>query len=192
MESFITTDAANPRLDLGAYHAYGTGSGDALNGLVDPNLFAHPGLVTDAEAGDNRLGKLTMVDSRTVQGLTSDRRFTLYPDVTTPAPIIRNEELILLRAEARLGTGDVVGAAADINFIRVNSGGLAARNDLNADNLLDEILKQRRYSLMFEGGHRWIDLRRLNRLEQLPLDLPTHHRQSAFPIPVQEADARGL
>jgi hypothetical protein len=35
------------------------------------------------------------------------------------------------------------------------------------------LLKQRRHSLMFEGGHRWIDARRFNRLNDLPLDQPT-------------------
>ena len=43
-----------------------------------------------------------------------------------PIPIIRNEELILLRAEARLATGDKAGAIADLNQVRVNSGGLPA------------------------------------------------------------------
>ena len=56
---------------------------------------------------------------------------------------------------------------------------------------IDEVLRQRRYSLMFEGGHRWIDLRRLNRLNDLPLDRSNHLRNSAFPIPEAECLARG-
>ncbi|MEM6929341.1 MAG: RagB/SusD family nutrient uptake outer membrane protein, partial [Myxococcota bacterium] len=35
--------------------------------------------------------------------------------------------------------------------------------------LLEEVLRQRRYAL-FGEGHRWIDLRRTNRLGDLPLD----------------------
>src|SRR5262249_49107858 len=51
----------------------------------------------------------------------------LYAVSSDPVYIIRNEELLLLRAEARYYTGDQAGALADINFIRTNSGGLAAR-----------------------------------------------------------------
>ncbi|WP_432766785.1 RagB/SusD family nutrient uptake outer membrane protein [Phycicoccus elongatus] len=36
---------------------------------------------------------------------------------------------------------------------------------------MDEIVKQRRYSL-FGEGHRWIDMRRWGRLNQLPIDRP--------------------
>jgi starch-binding outer membrane protein, SusD/RagB family len=183
-------------LDYGAYVPYGTGSGDTLNGLVSPNLFAHPSIVTNADrklsgAIDDRVTrKIKTVGARTVLGLTSDLAFNIYPTNTTPVPIIRNEELILLRAEAYIGTGDIALAADDINLIRVESGGLAPRLDLDADNILDELLKQKRYSLLFEGGHRWIDMRRYNKLEQLGKDLPSHSIHARFPIPIQETDAR--
>jgi hypothetical protein len=194
--SFLVDDDEDPQLGLGAYHVYSSTPGDALNGLVDPNLFAHPSIVTDADRNgeviDQRVSaKITTVPPRTVQGVTSDKQFTLYTSPTAPAPIIRNEELILLRAEANIGLGNLTAAADDINFIRTHSGGLAARDDLNADNILDELLKQRRYSLLFEGGHRWIDMRRTGRLMQLPKDVATHSIHDAFPIPVQETDARG-
>ena len=57
---------------------------------------------------------------------------------------------------------------------------------------ITELLKQRRYSLMFEGGHRWIDARRFNRLGDLPLDQPTHIRIPAFQIPLSECQARDM
>lgn len=194
-ESFITADAASPKLDLGVYHVFGSGSGDSLNGLVSANLFAHPSIVTDADKNgmtiDDRVTrKIKDVAARTVQGVTSDKAFKIYTDVTTPVPMIRNEELILIRAEANIGLGNIAAAADDLNFIRVQSGKLAPRNDITADNAIDELLKQRRYSLLFEGGHRWIDTRRLGKQDTLPLDQPTHHLHDAFPIPVQETDAR--
>jgi hypothetical protein len=203
-ESFIdpaapidpTTDMRAVDLNLGVYITYGTGSGDALNGLVSPNLFVHPKIVEDEEKkpgglDDDRVTRKThLVAPRTVQGLTSDRAFSIYPSNTTPVPMIRNEELILLRAEANAKLGNIAAAADDINLIRVRSGGLAPRTDLSASNIDDELLKQRRYSLLFEGGHRWIDMRRFGRLNQLPLDLPTHHVHAYFPIPVSETDAR--
>ena len=45
---------------------------------------------------------------------------------------------------------------------------------------------------MFEGGHRWIDARRFNRLTDLPLDQGTHIRIPAFQIPISECQARNL
>lgn len=188
--SFLSPGAP---LDLGVYHTFLTGSGDRTNGLVDPDLFAHPATETDAELQpDGELDarfqrKVAEVGSRTLLGLTSDLQFTpLYPTPATPVAIIRNEELILLRAEANIGLGNVAAAAQDINFIRVNSGGLAPRDDLDAGNVLDELLDQKRYSLMFEGGHRWIDMRRYGKLDELPLDRPGDRVIERFPIPTDE------
>jgi hypothetical protein len=192
--SFLSTAAS---LDLGVYHAFSGGSGDITNGLLDPDLYAHQSIEADAERqpngqlDDRFLRKVAAATPRTIRGVSSSLRFTLlYPSTTTPVPIIRNEELILLRAEANIGLGDVAAAAADINLIRVNSGKLAPRNDLTAVNILDELLEQKRYSLLFEGGHRLIDLRRYNRLEQLPLDQPNHQVNARFPIPLDEQLAR--
>lgn len=192
--SFVSTAAP---LDLGAYHVFSGGSGDATNGLVDPDIFGHPSLVTDAgeqpggELDERVQRKLVMVEPRTLLNLTSDLRFEpLYPSPFAPVPIIRNEELILLRAEANIGLGNVAAAAEDLNFIRVNSGGLAPRTDLTAANILDELLDQKRYSLLFEGGHRWIDMRRYERLDELPLDRPGDVVHPRFEIPIDEQLAR--
>ncbi|MFN2419899.1 MAG: RagB/SusD family nutrient uptake outer membrane protein [Gemmatimonadota bacterium] len=192
--SFLSTAAP---LDLGVYHVFSGGSGDLTSALVDPDLYAHMSLQSDAEQqpngqlDDRFLRKVGPAPPRTLRGVSSELRFTgLYPSPTTPVAIIRNEELILLRAEANIGLGDIAAAAADINLIRVNSGKLAPRADLTAANILDELLQQKRYSLIFEGGHRLIDLRRYNRLDELPLDLPTHQVNAQFPIPLDEQLAR--
>ena len=109
----------------------------------------------------------------------------------------------MLRAEARLGTGDLSGALDDVNIVRQTSGGLdpialATWTAMTPDQQLDRILKERRYSLLFEGGHRWIDARRTNRLGQIPIDRPPDpaagfagdvvHR--TWPIPTDEVLAR--
>lgn len=196
--SFLDTNAA---LTLGAYQSYSTGSGDTPNALFDPSgraILAHPSILTDAEtqpggALDARaLAKVAHLPApHTVQGITTDLVFTIYNSNTAPITIIRNEELILLRAEARYFTNDVAGALTDINFIRTNSGGLAPRGAfLNQSDFVTELLKQRRYSLLFEGGHRWIDARRFGLLTTLPKALPTHTIPSRFPFPEAECLAR--
>ncbi|HEX2093788.1 MAG TPA: RagB/SusD family nutrient uptake outer membrane protein [Longimicrobiaceae bacterium] len=183
-------------LTLGAYHTYGSGSGDALNGLNATVIFAHPSVTRDAEkrpdgSADLRLAKVRTVASRTQLGVTSNLRFTLYTS-TTPVPVIRNEELILLRAEAKWFTQDGDDAVKDINLIRQRAGGLAPISLPASDaDFVTELLKQRRYSLMFEGGHRWIDHRRFGRLNQLPKDQPNHVIVSAFQIPDTECQPRG-
>ncbi|HYI01931.1 RagB/SusD family nutrient uptake outer membrane protein [Hyalangium sp.] len=209
-ESFLTpqTPGGTPddevQLSLGDYHVFGKGSGDTTNGLTSPNIFAHPSIVTDAERKpdctddpklpfkclDNRVkNKIKVVEARTYQGLTSQYMFTLYPDQLTPVPIIRNEDLILLRAEANIQLNNDADAELDINYIRQHAGGLPPVT-LTGENATDVLLYERRYSLLFEGGHRWIDMRRYEALDQLPKDKPEHFVHTRFPIPVAETDAR--
>ncbi len=196
--SFLDTNAP---LTLGAYHSYSTGSGDTPNALFDPTgraILAHPSIVTDAEKKPDgtldarALAKVSKLpDVHTVQGISTDLVFTIYNSNTAPIPIIRNEELILLRAEARYFTGDVGGALTDINLIRTTSGGLAPRGPFTSSaDFVTELLTQRRYSLLFEGGHRWIDTRRFGLLGTLPKALPSHNIFSRFPFPEAECLAR--
>ena len=127
------------------------------------------------------------------QGVSSNLRNTLYPTTSSPIAIIRNEELILLRAEARWFTGAKQGAIDDINFVRVNSGGLGASTLTTGstdDQFITELLYNRRYSLFFEYGHRWWDARRFNRLATLDKALPTHKIFPYVPYPTDECVAR--
>jgi len=193
--SFLNTAAP---LTLGAYNTYASGSGETPNTLVAATIRAHPSIATDAErradgSVDRRVAeKIVQVAPRSQAGLSSDLGFAIYSSNTSPVAIVRNEELILLRAEARWFTGDKHGAMEDLNFIRQSSGGLAAVAEPATDAaFVSELLKQRRYSLLFEG-HRWIDLRRFGRLDQLPKDVGTHVVHSKFPIPEAECLARNL
>ncbi len=195
--SFLNLDAP---LTLGAYHSYSTRSGDLQNQLFDPTgraILAHPSIITDAQprpdgTPDARTSKVAALDEpRTVQDITTDLVFTIYPSNIAPIPVIRNEELILLRAEANLGLGQLPAALDDIDFIRVRSGRLAPYSGpVTQAALLDELLYDRRYSLLFEGGHRWIDARRYGRLESLPRAVPTHNVFDHFPFPEAECLAR--
>jgi hypothetical protein len=189
-ESFIDlTPVANPLddrsvLNKGTYQSYSGSAGDVANTLYDPSgkTVADSTLRRDVEVGpsgpDARF-QVKLVDAIArppVSGLASNLRFTIYDTrpfygsggQASPIPIIRNEELVLLRAEARWFTGDHAGAMADLNWVRVNSGGLApiAQPATDAD-FVTALLRERRYSLLFEGAHRWNDWRRFGRLPQL-------------------------
>src|SRR5207245_5720291 len=104
----------------------------------------------------------------------------------SPLPWIRNEELILLRAEANLGLGNKAEALKDINVVRTRSGGLDALSDTYSGDLLTELLYNKRYSLAVEGGHRWLDMRHYNKLTLLPTDRAGDKRFTALPIPDEE------
>jgi hypothetical protein len=200
-ESFLNTTSPTPAtLATGVYHVFSTTSGDALNPLYDAApraITAVPSFLTDAQRQpdgsiDRRASSKAAVGpvSLTTQGVTSNVRITAYASNVSPVPIIKNEELILLRAEARLATGDRAGAIADLNIVRTVSGGLAPLPATYAGDLVDEILYNRRYSLFFEYGHRWVDLRRYGRLNTLEKALPSHKIFPIVPIPVDECNQR--
>ena len=187
---------------LGVFYNYGVGSGDQVNDLFDPSeliILAHPSIETDAQLQTDavtldqrfvdKIVSVATVGDQGGLGLSSDLAFNLYTSATTGIPIIRNEELILLRAEANLRLGNFGLASDDLNILRGAAGlvdiDLAA---MTPTQRIDELLYNRRYSLLFEG-HRWIDMRRYGRLSDLLLksELRVHAR---FPFPVSECDAR--
>lgn len=197
-------------LDEGVYHTFSIGAGDITNGLFEagssPNLRAHPSIEADAELqadgvtpDDRLLRKTRTVESRAYQGLcTNQSQFPVcdvglevYPTPTSPVPIIRNEELLLLRAEANINLGNLATAEADLNLVRTTSGGLPPVTLTSQAQAIDRLLYERRYSLFFEGGHRWIDLRRYDRLDELPTDLLDHTVPDRYPVPIEETSAGG-
>ena len=203
-ESFI--DTGSP-LTTGAYYVFSTASGDALNGIspsVSPDQLGHPSLEADA-ATETQLGGAPdlrysskvnkLATPRTApqsSGISTALQYRIYPANNSSIAIIRNEELILLRAEANIGLGNLAAALTDINFIRVNSGGLIPSTLTPASGataITTELLRQKRLSLLFEG-HRWVDVRRYGRISTLPLDQTSHIRVLAYPVPQAECDAR--
>ena len=105
---------------------------DTANALKNPNIYAHPALVTDAQKNGNvpdlrltaKVGPAAKPGS--AQGHSSTFSFLAYTSPTARVPIIRNEELILIRAEAAIGKGDFTAAGTDINLIRSRSRPLLA------------------------------------------------------------------
>ncbi|MGH7620423.1 MAG: RagB/SusD family nutrient uptake outer membrane protein [Gemmatimonadaceae bacterium] len=204
-----TTRAA---LDVGAYDTYAP-SPDSPNGLTqatNSTLYAHMSFQSDVQLKANgspddryttkiRTGLPARSGPVTGDGPTSATTtlgFSIWPTTSSPIPIIRNEELILLRAEAKQGTGDKAGAIADLNIVRQNSGGLPASTLTTAssdDAVITGILYEKRYSLMMEG-QRWVDMRRYKKLNLLPLDVASGPNKNfvaiVMPIPQSECLVR--
>ena len=171
-------------LTKGPVYTYSTTSGDATNPLFQTlnatgaPVVAQASFVTDAEAGDKRLSKVTKrTTPRVLSGINGEYDVSVFPSNITSISIIRNEELILMYAEAMIQTGKFSDAVTALDKIRTDNGlktlAIAKPAILNSkEGLIDELLNQRRYSLFYEGGHRWFDMRRYGRLASLPKDQP--------------------
>jgi starch-binding outer membrane protein, SusD/RagB family len=119
-----------------------------------------------------------------LDGLSGAYDVVVFKSLTDFVPFMRNEELILIYAEANLST-NAAEAIKAINVIRSAAGIGAYNGGTTSAALLTEIATQRRYSL-FGEGHRWIDMRRWNRLSELPIDRAGDDVWSQFPRPVSE------
>jgi hypothetical protein len=212
--SFVTTTGLPGSLATGVYYAYSTAAGEPRNPVSEnitiTRYWVHPSIVTGAQLrghGEPDLRLTTKVTQaptpRDLNGLTGTHKPTMFnlagspttADQGTDIAWIRNEELLLLRAEIRWNNGDKAGAIDDLNLVRDHAGGLAATSltagSADAD-FVTELLYNRVYSLMWEQGTRWIDARRYNRLSDLPVDRPGDSHYANMLVPAGECDARGL
>ncbi len=212
-QSFV--DTAMP-LTFGAYHNFATATGDRANRLFSPAFhyadisfrdnvqFQDPptNLIRDQRSIDKTVDRTLL----TLSGVTSDLEFTIYQATGDPIPWIKNEELILLRAEANLagGTGATFAAARDdINFVRQNAGNLpaitaAAWAAMTPAARIMELLYNKRMSLPWEYGHSWFDHNHYHDLHgslswlpnQHPLPPHNHNQFRGAPFPSAECEAR--
>jgi len=198
--------------DNGVYVVYSTASGDILNGASfqgDRNFYVHPSIdsIISGVALDARYQRKVAISTSACTtpytspqkevGVTATYRACTYPTNVTPIPIVRNEELNLLRAEARRFTGDAAGAATDLALVRAGSGGTNAVSAFptpaNDSQFVSELLLQRTLSL-YQEAQRWVDYRRFGRLAALGTlaqDVTANFTvASASVLPNQECDAR--
>ncbi|MBN9382246.1 MAG: RagB/SusD family nutrient uptake outer membrane protein [Chitinophagaceae bacterium] len=183
----------NGSLSTGPVFTWGI-SPDILNPLYQPlgnavSVVANNSFAADAEPGDARLSKIAKrASALSLGGISGAYDVDLYPTNLSPVSIIRNEELILMYAESLIQLGRLTDAIGALNIIRTKAGRLPVYGGpMTGDALIDELLKQRRYSLFFEG-HRWIDMRRYNRLSTLPIDQPGQTIFDAMPRPLTEVN----
>jgi hypothetical protein len=170
-----------------------------LNGNYGRDVIrANPKVLSQADPGDLRLSKIQQ-DPAFQKALpdnsaSSDIIFLNITGPTTPLPIIIDEQLVLMRAEALWGLNRDAEALALSNLVRQSSGGLAPRTLASFPTRLDilrEILKQKRYSLLFESGDRLVDYRLFGLYSELGMELnPPVPGPQVIPFPSSEANAR--
>lgn len=213
-ESFLTRTGLPGSLALGAYYGYSAAANEPANPITEPltsvRYYVHPSLaaLVQNQAGgapDARWSSKTRVVAvRDLNGVSSTIKPVMYnnnaggasvADLGADIAIIKNEELLLLSAEVNLGLGAKAAAIADIDSVRIQSGGLAATTLTAASPdtaIVTEILYNRLMSLLWEQGVRWIDARRYGRLATLPNDRPGDQIFPSMIVPAGECDARGL
>ncbi|PJE45606.1 MAG: RagB/SusD family nutrient uptake outer membrane protein [Sediminibacterium sp.] len=164
-----------------------------LDANINTIIVVHPSVLADATPGDARVAAkfhqrsaavTVTTDATPLVGTHQDKRWATN---TAPMPFIKNEELILIKAEAHAQLNQTTDAVNAINIIRTsaaigNYGGATTQAAL-----INEILYQRRYSLWAEPwGHRWIDARRYDRLNTIPTSFDQGTIFKQFPRPQSE------
>lgn len=158
-----------------------------LGGRGDANPLAS--FVTDAEEDDIRATAGEFNGSALLYEFGGEIWTNKWTESTLgdDAVVLRVAEMYLIRAEALARTGNEAEAMDAVNQIRTRAG-LSEVSGLSGQDLIDEIIRQRRYELAFEGDRRH-DLQRLGR----PINSGTAtaepgNPQRILPIPQREID----
>jgi starch-binding outer membrane protein, SusD/RagB family len=166
---------ASGSMTVGVYHSFNPSAPDVGNPLVNTStqrIVAVQRLFDDIETGDTRRSKvieLAAPISYSAAGATSSSKYLTAINnltATTPVPIIRNEELVLIAAEIAAQQANATEAVRLINLVRSAARLGPYTGPTTQDALINAILKERLYSLFYEG-HRWIDMRRYGKLAEL-------------------------
>lgn len=209
-QSFLSTTAP---LANGVYFTYAA-SPDVFNPLAVGTIFLNQSITTVPasapafarsqviQPGDLRASKLDIRSSATVRnGMSSNLKSTLASTAATnqtrPLPLLRNAELVLLRAQAEIELGQFQAATDDINVVRVQEGGLPPIPTITSRTEgVQRVLYEKRYSLLLEpGGSRLMDLRSYGLLNAANLGAPQRDGDlylKGLPVPQAELDQRGL
>lgn len=179
------------------YNFVAGGTENQPNTIADSKIGLNPLVGDSVQAGDTRGSKIVSRPTLAGNGLSTSITYTgalsTSANQNAPMPMLRDEELVLLRAQAYIETGDLVDAQSDINSVRTHYGLLPVVLTSKTQ-AIDAVLYEKRYSLLFEGAQRWVDLREYGRLNATYFrkELPNDPFNAALPLPRGELDARGL
>lgn len=165
--------AASTPKNTSYYKTYNNGMPVTLSGTQTPANFAvfqtaSDDLLDVFEANDGRLTSWIRTTTKAAIG-TQPALTYKFPDKYKPvvnnaecSVVFRLAEQYLIRSEAKAMLNDPT-AEQDLNVIRNR----ANLEDLHPTDLLASIYKERQTELFTEGGHRFFDLKRTGRLNQV-------------------------
>jgi hypothetical protein len=154
-----------------------------------PNYYLYPATANAFESGDKR--RTAWVDS-VISGGTTTYRINKYKLATATAGneynvILRLAEQYLIRAEANAQLERIETAAADLNAVRTRAG-LDNTAAAGRDDLLAAIAQERKLELFGEFAHRWFDLKRTSKVNEVISAIKSNWVPTAalLPIPATE------
>lgn len=103
--------------------------------------------------------------------------------------VLRLAEQYLIRAEAFANMNNLAGAIADLDSLRKRAGLAGLDPLLTQGQVLLAVQQERRVELFAEWGHRWLDLKRTNKVNEVIAPVKGSNWQSTdqfYPIPLSE------
>jgi hypothetical protein len=189
------TTATNPvYLSKNLLNSFETGDRRAVYGnWIDTTIYKINATLKDTVAYVNKY-KFNLQDATitTNSGTTNMKEYFM---------VFRLGEQYLIRAEARAQQGNISGSHSDVNDIR-NRAFLIPKPVTVGDKteLLAAILHERQVELFCEWGHRWLDLKRTGKIDEMMKDItPLKAKgvnvwktyQQMYPLPLVSDIQRG-
>lgn len=129
------------------------------------------------EPGDQRKKEWIAIDSSgTPYAYPFKYKIQFDAEVKEYSMVIRLAEMYLIRAEARIQQDKITEGIADINVLRQRATDITADpveqlqqlpGTLNKEEALDTVLHERQVELFTEWGHRWFDLKRTGKIDNI-------------------------
>ncbi|MFQ6601870.1 RagB/SusD family nutrient uptake outer membrane protein [Flavobacterium sp. C3NV] len=173
-----------------------TGSGNTLEAQ---NFIFTSGPPTGSAVSNSLLSAFTAEDQRKVKWINTVQtgNSTWYSVAkyknkgtgtsTEYSIIIRLSEIFLIRAEARVQAGDIIGSKEDLNLIRKRAG-LQNTVSTSQNEILQEILQERKLEFFSELGQRFFDLKRCNKLDEVLASLKPEWNSYKTVLPLPESE----
>jgi len=144
--------------------------------IKGPDIVRHPVFASDMlirdlsiEPGDMRRSKWigeNVADNKTYHFFYKYKAYQLPTERPEYIMVIRLAEMYLIRSEARAHLNKSTEAREDLNALRTRAG-LPDISEEGSITLNDAILRERRVELFSEWGHRWFDLKRTGKLNDV-------------------------
>jgi hypothetical protein len=188
-------------LDMGPWYQYNPSAPEsASNPLPSSSNLLTDNFVSSIMPNDLRGDQIIPATAPTVQGYTAQWRLAItdpknQANLSAPLPMVRNAELILLRAQAEIALGNLPAATNDINAVHTVEGGLPAETFATAAAAIAGVLYEYRYSFAYIGTQHMNALRQYGMLNDTYFKLPGMPTYAVIvdklPIPLTEYNARG-
>ncbi len=185
-------------LATGIYYRFDPVVDKISNLRSDSKIAANPKLADSIPTTDARRSKLVSRSTLSGQGLSSNLTFSFAVPTSAnqnlPIPLLKDEELVLLRAQAYIEANQFANALLDINAVHQTYNATPVVPFATVAAGRSAVLFEKRLSLLFEGPQRLVDLRAYGLLNaaHFAAELPSDPYNTAFPIPRAELNARNL